>query len=58
MHVQCKQVGDQICLAVRYEQLVLQPIAETKRIFEFLKIPFDDAVLHHEQHVKNIELAR
>jgi len=58
MYTQCMEVGNQVCLAVHYEQLVLQPIAETKRIFKFLEIPFDEAVLHHEQHMSNISLSR
>ena len=58
MYAQCTDVGDQICLPVHYEQLVLQPMSETKRIFDFLNIPYDTAVLHHEKHMSNISLSR
>lgn len=58
IHAQCQGVGNKICLMVHYEQLVLQPVAETKRIFDFLKIPWNDNVLHHEKHMNDIELSK
>ena len=58
MFNQCNQVGPDVCLPVHYEQLVLQPMAETRRIFHFLGIPYHDAVLNHEEHISNISLSR
>lgn len=36
---------------VYYEQLVLHPEANLRRIFDFLQIEWNDAVLHHEQFI-------
>jgi protein-tyrosine sulfotransferase len=36
---------------VYYEQLVLHPEANMRRILEFLQIEWNDAVLHHEQFI-------
>jgi protein-tyrosine sulfotransferase len=40
-----------VCLAVHYEQLVLHPEAQMRRILKFLDIPWDENVLHHEQTI-------
>lgn len=57
MYQQCVHVGTSACLPVHYEQLVLHPMKETKRIMEFLNITWDDAMINHEQHLKNISLS-
>lgn len=55
---QCSQVGRKYCLPVHYEQLVLNPVSKTKEIFEFLGIPWSEYVLHHEQHIGEIQLSK
>jgi len=57
MYQQCTHVGPDICLMVKYEALVLHPVAETKRIMKFLNIPWSDTMLNHEQHIANISLS-
>ncbi|KAG8596874.1 hypothetical protein GDO81_002078 [Engystomops pustulosus] len=49
MYAQCLEVGEHKCLPVYYEQLVLHPKQTMHAIIEFLDIPWDDAVLHHEE---------
>lgn len=51
MYYQCLRVGSHRCLPVYYEQLVLHPVEWTKKILGFLDIPWDPAVLHHEQFI-------
>ena len=58
MYSQCQEIGQDVCLPVRYEQLVLQPMAETRRILAFLEIPYNPAVLHHEKYLSNISLSK
>lgn len=58
IYTQCIQVGSKFCLPVHYEDLVLRPMAETKKILEFLEIPWNDNVLHHEQHLGDIQLSK
>ncbi|KAF1623811.1 UNVERIFIED_CONTAM: Protein-tyrosine sulfotransferase A, partial [Eudyptes robustus] len=59
MYEQCQNVGPQKCLMVWYEQLVLHPEAEMKKILKFLDLPWDDRVLHHEMLVgKKIALSK
>lgn len=49
----CDELGEDACLPVYYEQLVLQPVKNTKRIFEFLDIDWCAEVLHHEKHINS-----
>lgn len=51
MYAQCIDVGPETCMPVYYEQLVLHPEENMRSILKFLNIPFDDAVLHHEQYI-------
>lgn len=51
MNSQCEELGPSQCLRVYYEQLVLHPQEWMKKILKFLEIPWDDAVLHHEDHI-------
>ena len=51
MYSKCMVVGPTRCLPVYYEQLVLKPEKEMKTILEFLKIPWNDAVINHEQFI-------
>nr|XP_039259446.1 protein-tyrosine sulfotransferase A-like isoform X1 [Styela clava] len=54
----CADLGKKYCLLVKYEQLILKPVAQTKRIFEFLGIPWSDEVLHHERHINKSLILR
>ncbi|KAL1140240.1 hypothetical protein AAG570_000172 [Ranatra chinensis] len=51
MYDKCVGVGRSRCMIVYYEQLVLHPASWLKRILEFLDVPWNDAVLHHEDHI-------
>jgi protein-tyrosine sulfotransferase len=56
---QCVVLGTSICLPVYYEQLVLHPEKEIRKIFDFLAIRWDNAVLNHEKYVgKKIALSK
>lgn len=49
MYGQCQQVALQGgCLPLRYEQLVLHPEEEMRKLLHFLGLPWDPAVLHHQ----------
>lgn len=52
MYSQCLRVGADKCMPVYYEQLVLQPELWMRRITKFLKIPWNDSVLHHEDYIE------
>lgn len=51
MHEQCKEIGKDRCMMVYYEQLVLHPEEWMRKILEFLEIPWNDSVLHHEEFI-------
>jgi len=51
MYKQCKAVGPKRCFMMRYEQLILHPENETRRLLDFLDVPWNPAVLNHEQFV-------
>ncbi|XP_063888815.1 protein-tyrosine sulfotransferase 1-like isoform X2 [Scylla paramamosain] len=51
MNTQCEELGNSRCLPVYYEQLVLHPQEWMRKILNFLEIAWDDAVLHHEEHI-------
>lgn len=51
MHTQCTDLGPNKCLHVYYEQLVLHPEIWMHKILDFLEITWDNAVLHHEEHI-------
>ncbi|XP_052431583.1 protein-tyrosine sulfotransferase 1 isoform X1 [Carassius gibelio] len=48
MYTQCLEAADK-CLPVHYEQLVLHPEKWMKTLLKFLNVPWNDAVLHHEE---------
>uniref|UniRef100_A0A672IGD9 Protein-tyrosine sulfotransferase n=1 Tax=Salarias fasciatus TaxID=181472 RepID=A0A672IGD9_SALFA len=48
MYTQCLEAADK-CLPVHYEQLVLHPEKWMRTLLKFLDVPWDDAVLHHEE---------
>jgi protein-tyrosine sulfotransferase len=51
MYSQCLTIGDDRCLPVYYEQLVLHPEYEMRKILKFLNIPWNDDVLEHEKKI-------
>lgn len=51
MYEKCASVGKNRCMIVYYEQLVLHPRTWLARILDFLDIPWNDSVLHHEDHI-------
>lgn len=51
MYQQCKSLGATRCLPVRYEALVLRPRETMRAVLAFLGLPWDEAVLHHEQYI-------
>lgn len=48
---QCMMVGPKRCMTVRYEDLVLQPRATMQHVLRFLKSPWHEGVLHHEEAI-------
>ncbi|XP_055587575.1 protein-tyrosine sulfotransferase [Uranotaenia lowii] len=51
MHEQCKEIGKDRCMIVYYEQLVLHPEEWMRKILNYLDIPWNDSVLHHEEFI-------
>jgi len=49
METQCNDIGPKRCMLVYYEQLVLHPKRWMTMILDFLDLPWDESVLHHEQ---------
>ncbi|MBN3281543.1 TPST1 sulfotransferase, partial [Polyodon spathula] len=48
MYTQCMEAGDK-CMPLHYEQLVLHPETWMKTLLKFLNVPWNEAVLHHEE---------
>lgn len=53
MYAQCISVGPETCMPVYYEQLVLHPETSMRSILSFLKIPWNEATIHHEKYIGN-----
>jgi len=51
MDAQCKSVGPEKCMVVYYEQLVLHPQRWLTIILEFLDLPWDESVMHHQDFI-------
>ncbi|XP_030079364.1 protein-tyrosine sulfotransferase isoform X1 [Drosophila hydei] len=51
MHEQCRDIGKDRCMMVYYEQLVLHPEEWMRNILKFLDVPWNSAVLHHEEFI-------
>ncbi|XP_017018139.1 protein-tyrosine sulfotransferase isoform X1 [Drosophila kikkawai] len=51
MHEQCRDMGKDRCMMVYYEQLVLHPEEWMRKILKYLDVPWNDAVLHHEEFI-------
>ncbi|VDM97743.1 unnamed protein product [Thelazia callipaeda] len=59
MYEQCRTIGPKRCMVVYYEQLVLHPEQQLRKILDFLDIPWNDQVLHHEKFIgKGISLSK
>jgi protein-tyrosine sulfotransferase len=59
MYSECMTVGPTHCLPVYYEQLVIKPEREMKRILQFFDIPWDESVLNHEKYIGNeVEISK
>jgi protein-tyrosine sulfotransferase len=59
MFEQCKQMGENRCLMVYYEQLVLQPKKTIENVLQFLNVSWNDDVLRHEELIgKKISLSK
>jgi protein-tyrosine sulfotransferase len=48
---ECDELGEERCLKVKYEDLLLHPKPQMERILKYLDLPWESAVLHHEQYV-------
>lgn len=48
MNEQCTEIGPDRCMVVYYEQLVLHPRRWMEHILNFLSLPWQEQVLHHE----------
>ncbi|KAG1951530.1 protein-tyrosine sulfotransferase [Pimephales promelas] len=53
MYTQCLEAADK-CLPMHYEQLVLHPEKWMRTLLKFLNIPWNDAVLHHEELIGKV----
>lgn len=51
MYDLCMNVGENFCLPVYYEQLVLHPRTQMERILQFLGVSWHDNVIHHEKTI-------
>jgi len=51
MNEQCNKIGSQRCMIVYYEQLVLHPKRWMTLILDFLDLPWEESVLHHEEKI-------
>ncbi|KAK1800876.1 hypothetical protein P4O66_006051 [Electrophorus voltai] len=51
MLFQCTLVRAKRCLAVHYENLVLQPRTTMEKVLQFLEVPWHEGVLHHEEAI-------
>jgi protein-tyrosine sulfotransferase len=55
----CKKLGDESCLKIRYEDLVLHPEKTLKKVVKFLKIKWTSELLNHHNHIgKKISVSK
>ncbi|CAH8504625.1 unnamed protein product [Schistosoma turkestanicum] len=54
----CKAVGSKRCTTIKYESLVLRPTEVLHNLFEFLELPWDPIVLHHQTAMHQNSLSR
>lgn len=53
MNKQCVELGPSRCMRVPYEQLVLHPRKWMGKVLDFLDIPWNESVLHHQDFINN-----
>ncbi len=53
MYADCRTLGQEVCMTVRYEQLVAHPRAILEGVLTFLDIRWHDNVLHHQDFINN-----
>ena len=51
MKDQCDELGDDYCLKVYYEQLILHPRTWLTKILKFLNLEWTEDVMHHEKQI-------
>ena len=51
MNRQCEKLGQARCLRIPYEHLVLFPTESMKIVLEFVDVPWNDVVLHHQTEI-------
>ena len=51
MNKQCNEIGPTRCMVVYYEQLVLHPKKWISLILDFLDLPWNENVMHHEKNI-------
>lgn len=51
MYTQCLRVGPNRCMPVYYEQLALHPREWMEKILQFLDLPWNDTVMHHQDFI-------
>ena len=55
----CKRLGDEYCLKIRYEDLVLHPEKTLKKVVQFLKIKWSSELLNHHKYIgKKISVSK
>uniref|UniRef100_A0A674P0N3 Protein-tyrosine sulfotransferase n=1 Tax=Takifugu rubripes TaxID=31033 RepID=A0A674P0N3_TAKRU len=54
MFSQCQAAGEDRCLPIRYEHLVLHTEEEMRKLLRFLELQWDPAVLHHEELIGKV----
>ncbi len=59
MIADCKALSGEMCLQVRYEELVTDPKAMMTRVLRFLGVDWHDNVLHHQEFInKGVSISR
>ena len=51
MNRQCEELGQARCLRIPYEHLVLFPTESMKIVLEFVDVPWNNVVLHHQTEI-------
>jgi len=55
---ECKKIGPDFCLIVKYEDLVLHPEKTLKNVMKFLNEEWNNELLRHHDHIDNITLSK
>ena len=48
---QCEQVGSEICMRVKYDDLILKTNKTVENVIRFLNVPWQDKLLEHQKYV-------